>query len=311
MQETKKQIPSKVQKTLDEICSLTGIPFQLKDDSIPEDELEERLTFLLRDLKKEPEKRPRKSTPSDILRRFLQGDLTLDDCQAQLENCHFRTGACLGLLLLHFNKPYTDNSDIMAILREITEPSSTFYLDMNDHDLVLLFNSEEVLSTESLRKTAAQLLDTITAEAMLTIRIAYDRAVENLSDLPATYQNLLLSMKIGSIFLSSDNIYYYRNLGLGKLLSRLPREACLDYLEESLPGVDFSEIDEETGHTIRTFFASGLNIAETARILYLHRNTLVYRLDKFKRSTGLDLRNFDDAITCRIGMMIAAYLKKS
>ncbi|MDD6579035.1 MAG: hypothetical protein PUE94_06980, partial [Lachnospiraceae bacterium] len=160
MQETKKQIPSKVQKTLDEICSLTGIPFQLKDDSIPEDELEERLTFLLRDLKKEPEQRPRKSTPSDILRRFLQGDVTLDDCKAQLENCHFRTGACLGLLLLHFNKPYTDNSDIMAILREITEPSSTFYLDMNDHDLVLLFNSEEVLSTESLRKTAAQLLDT-------------------------------------------------------------------------------------------------------------------------------------------------------
>lgn len=296
---------SAFEKTLEEIRSITGIPFQLTDHSISDEEVEKRLTFLLKSLKTSASG----LSQTDLLRQLLTGELSSDEAEALLERSHFRTEGCFGLLLLHFDKAYRDQPDTLAILREITEVSSTFYLEINDHDLVLLLVSDQSFSPDDLEKTAAEICDTMAAEAMQTIRIAFDRPSDQLSELPKIYQNLLLSMKVGRIFLSSEQIYNFRDLGLGKLISRLPRQACIDYLEESLPGVDFSEIDEETRHTIRTFFASGLNIAETARNLYLHRNTLVYRLDKFKRTTGLDLRDFDDAVRCRIGMMISSYLK--
>ncbi|MDD6667288.1 MAG: helix-turn-helix domain-containing protein [Lachnospiraceae bacterium] len=296
---------SAFEKPLEEIRSITGIPFQLADHTISDEELEKRLTFLLKGLKASASG----LSQTDLLRQLLTGELSSDEAFVLLERSHFRTEGCFGLLLLRFDKIYRDQPDTLAILREITEVSSTFYLEMNEHDLVLLLASDQTFSPDYLKKAAAEICDTMAAEAMQTIRLAFDRPANQLSDLPKIYQNLLLSMKVGSIFLSSEQIYNFRDLGLGKLISRLPRQACIDYLEESLPGVDFSQIDEETWHTIRTFFASGLNIAETARNLYLHRNTLVYRLDKFKRTTGLDLRDFDDAVKCRIGMMISAYLK--
>ena len=103
-------------------------------------------------------------------------------------------------------------------------------------------------------------------------------------------------------------IYNYHELGLGKLLYNLPHDVCENFLKDSLPDVDFSKIDNETLSIITTFLDSGLNLAETARILYMHRNTLVYRLEKFKNQTQLDLKKFDDAVLFRIGMMIYKYL---
>jgi carbohydrate diacid regulator len=111
-------------------------------------------------------------------------------------------------------------------------------------------------------------------------------------------------MKVGETFYSERHIYAYAELGLGSLLYQIPREACLTYLNRTLPGLDFRQLDAETLNTIKTFFTCNLNIAETARALYMHRNTLVYRLDTFKKQTGLDIRKFEDAINCQIGLLL-------
>ncbi len=111
-------------------------------------------------------------------------------------------------------------------------------------------------------------------------------------------------MRIRDLFGMEASCTGYRTLGLSKLVSRLPKDACEEYLAEQFPNFSFNDLSSETVNTINTLFDNGLNLAETARSLYVHRNTLVYRIEKFSKESGLDLRNFDDAVRCRLGMLI-------
>ena len=108
---------------------------------------------------------------------------------------------------------------------------------------------------------------------------------------------------------SERNVIAYSSLGIGRLIYQLPIPLCKMFIREIFDGKSPDDFDEETLTTINKFFENSLNVSETSRQLYIHRNTLVYRLDKLQKSTGLDLRVFEDAITFKIALMVVKYMK--
>ena len=118
-----------------------------------------------------------------------------------------------------------------------------------------------------------------------------------------------MALDVGKIFYADQNIVGYTNLGIGRLIYQLPMPLCRMFIKEIFDGKSPDEFDEETLSTINKFFENSLNVSETSRQLYIHRNTLVYRLDKLQKTTNLDIRVFDDAITFKIALMVVKYMK--
>ncbi len=175
--------------------------------------------------------------------------------------------------------------------------------------LVLVRGVPAGIAEEERRELAAVIADTLSTEALVRTRVGYGQAVSLLSHFRKSYEEAVTALEIGRIFYSERQVISYTELGVGRLLYQLPKEQCRLFLKESLGNVDPNDFDEETTLTIRTFFEKNLNIAETARKMFLHRNTLVYRIEKLNAQTGLDLRVFDDAMVLRLAMMVAGYLR--
>ena len=117
-----------------------------------------------------------------------------------------------------------------------------------------------------------------------------------------------MALDVGKIFYSHKKVIAYGNLGIGRLIYQLPLPLCKMFIKEIFDDKTPDDFDEETLTTINKFFENNLNVSETSRQLYIHRNTLVYRLDKLQKSTGLDLRVFEDAITFKIALMVVKYM---
>ena len=141
------------------------------------------------------------------------------------------------------------------------------------------------------------------------IRIAYGTVVDDIKEVSKSYKEAKLALDVGKIFYEDKDIIAYSRLGIGRLIYQLPLPLCKMFIKEIFGGKSPDEFDEETLTTINKFFENNLNVSETSRQLYIHRNTLVYRLDKLQKSTGLDLRVFEDAITFKIALMVVKYMK--
>ena len=153
------------------------------------------------------------------------------------------------------------------------------------------------------------LRDMLNTEAMSSVRIAYGTIVYEIRQVSRSYKEAKMALDVGKIFYSSKNVVAYSKLGIGRLIYQLPLPLCRMFIKEIFDGKSPDEFDEETLTTINKFFENSLNVSETSRQLYIHRNTLVYRLDKLQKSTGLDLRVFEDAITFKIALMVVKYMK--
>ena len=162
---------------------------------------------------------------------------------------------------------------------------------------------------EQIHQIAGMILDMLNTEAMLNARIAYGTAVSELREVSKSYKEAQMALEVGKIFHAQERVISYRRLGIGRLIYQLPEPLCRMFMQEifgeSLP----ESLDEETLTTIMKFFENSLNVSETARQLFIHRNTLVYRIEKLQKETGLDIRIFDDALTFNIALMVIRYLK--
>ena len=141
------------------------------------------------------------------------------------------------------------------------------------------------------------------------ILIAYGTVVGDIKEVSKSYKEAKLALDVGKIFFSERSVIAYSALGIGRLIYQLPIPLCKMFIREIFEGKSPDDFDEETLITINKFFENNLNVSETSRQLYIHRNTLVYRLDKLQKSTGLDLRVFEDAITFKIALMVVKYMK--
>ncbi|MFI3215052.1 MAG: helix-turn-helix domain-containing protein, partial [Eubacteriales bacterium] len=151
--------------------------------------------------------------------------------------------------------------------------------------------------------------DFLVKEGVLDVRISYGTIVKELKEVSSSYKEAKMALDVGKIFFDDRSIIAYSELGIGRLIYQLPIPLCKMFIKEIFGGKSPDDFDEETLTTIMKFFENSLNVSETSRQLFIHRNTLVYRLDKLQKTTGLDLRVFEDAITFKIALMVVKYMK--
>ena len=154
-------------------------------------------------------------------------------------------------------------------------------------------------------KTIADMLN---IEMNTKLFISIGTVVSDLKDVSRSYKEAKMALEVGKIFETEKHIVNYERLGIGRLIYQLPLPLCRMFIKEVLHGLTIDDFDDETLATVNKFFENNLNVSETSRQLYIHRNTLVYRLDKLQKMTGLDLRNFDDAIIFKITLMVSKYM---
>ena len=169
-----------------------------------------------------------------------------------------------------------------------------------------LGNGEDYPEVQQLAKVIA---DTLSMEAMVSIRISYGTIIDELKGVSRSYKEASMALEVGRVFYGERNVLAYNELGIGRLIHQLPKSLCEMFLSEVLEGNATELFDDEELITVYTFFDNSLNISETARQLYVHRNTLVYRLEKIQKRTGLDVRVFEDALTFKIAIMVERHLK--
>ncbi len=186
---------------------------------------------------------------------------------------------------------------------------SSYVLPMDEETIVLLteYDPEEA---DQIDITASQIIDNLNAESMAKVRIGIGMPAEALKDVAKSYREASLALTVGGIFENETKVMRYDKLGLGRLIYQLPPTLCHMFLDEVFPTGAYEALDSETLLTIQKFFENNLNGSETSRQLFVHRNTLVYRLDKVQKITKLDLRSFDDAVLFKLASMVRKYLEK-
>lgn len=184
-----------------------------------------------------------------------------------------------------------------------------FISAVDERSIIIVKELRDEDTNEDMEQTARMLVDMLNAEAMSQVRVAYGNPVHEINGVSRSYKEAKMALEVGKIFYAEKNVIPYSNLGIGRLIYQLPVPLCDMFMKEVFGEHLPDTFDEETLTTINKFFENNLNVSETSRQLYVHRNTLVYRLEKLEKSTGLDIRVFDDALTFKIAMMVVSYME--
>ena len=207
-------------------------------------------------------------------------------------------------------KHASDNT-AQELLGSMYAPHTGDYVTAVDENSVILIKSlSKNQSYDEVQKIATTIVDMMNTEAMLDVRVAYGTIVDELKDLSKSYKEAKMALEVGRIFYAEKRVNAYNTLGIGRLIYQLPESLCRIFIDEIFGGKEVpDDLDEETLNTINKFFENNLNVSETSRQLFVHRNTLVYRIEKLEKSSGLDVRKFDDALTFKIALMVISYMK--
>ena len=206
----------------------------------------------------------------------------------------------------------TESDNDMATLETVksifTPKSRDFITAVDEKNIIIVKELKENDGYAEMDKVAKSVINALSADGKKNIHISYGTIVNEIKEVSRSYKEAKMALDVGKIFYSDKNIVAYNNLGIGRLIYQLPLSLCKMFIKEIFDGKSPEDLDEETLITINKFFENNLNVSETSRQLYIHRNTLVYRLDKLQKSTGLDLRVFEDAITFKIALMVVKYM---
>jgi len=198
----------------------------------------------------------------------------------------------------------------MEVIRSIfPDKHRDFVTEVDENSIVLVKELKERDSTNEIEQIASMIENTLSSEAMSRVYVAIGAVVKDLRDVSNSFKEARLAQEVGKIFESEKQIVNYERLGIGRLIYQLPVQLCRIFINEMLEGFIIDDIDDELSITVAKFFENDLNVSETSRELYIHRNTLVYRLDKLQKMTKLDLRKFSDAITFKIALMVNKFLQ--
>lgn len=206
-------------------------------------------------------------------------------------------------------KQETDSLVLETIRGLYATGTKDFVTSVDEAHIVLVKYLENTDTYKDLNNIAKTIVDMLNTEVMVNVRVAYGTIVDNLKDVSKSYKEATMALDVGRVFYAERNVLAYNELGIGRLIHQLPISLCDMFLKEVFNGNAMEQFDEETLSTVNLFFENSLNISETARKLYVHRNTLVYRLEKIQKTTGLDVRVFDDALTFKIALMVTKHMK--
>ena len=202
-----------------------------------------------------------------------------------------------------------ESSSLEMIKNIFAENDRDYITAIDEKSIIIIKDIGEDICYEEVKKIANILVDMFNTEIMVKAKVAYGTIVNDLKHISKSYKEAKMSMEVGDIFYNEMNIIGYNTLGIGRLIYQLPLNLCKMFINEIFNENLPHTFDDETITTIHKFFENNLNISETARKLYIHRNTLVYRLEKLEKTTGLDIRLFDDALTFKLALMVVNYMK--
>ena len=244
----------------------------------------------------------------NFIKNLLLDNLLLVDIYNRSKKLRIDTDVRRIAIIIELNSDKELNG--LEIVRGIyTGKTKDFITAVDEKSVILVREVKESENYEALSKSCKGLLDMLHSEGLTKCRIALGTIVHEIKDVSRSYKEAKMALDVGKSFYSERAIVAYSNLGIGRLIYQLPVPLCKMFIKEIFDGKSPDDLDEETLITINKFFENSLNVSETSRQLYIHRNTLVYRLDKLQKSTGLDLRVFEDAITFKIALMVVKYMR--
>lgn len=243
----------------------------------------------------------------NFIKNLLLDNLLLVDIYTRAKKLHIKNNVSRVVYLIECNEK--KDSSLPDILRNIFPDKARDFVTAVDEKNIILVKELTGEEEDEIEIHAKIIYDTLSAEAMSKVYVAVGAAVNDLKDVSNSYKEANMALEVGKIFNCDGKISYYSKLGIGRIIYQLPLSLCKLFIKEVLKDKKMDSFDEETLMTVNKFFENSLNVSETSRQLYIHRNTLVYRLDKLLKQTGLDLRQFDDAIIFKITIMVSQYME--
>ena len=244
----------------------------------------------------------------NFIKNLLLDNLLLVDIYNRAKKLHIETEVRRVVYVVETNRE-KDGNELEKVRSIFGGKSKDFVTAVDEKNIIVVKELAENETYEDLEKTAEVILNLFKADEDCEAYIAYGTVVNEIKEVSRSYKEARMALDVGKIFFEEKNIIAYSALGIGRLIYQLPIPLCKMFIKEIFDGKSPDDFDEETLTTINKFFENSLNVSETSRQLYIHRNTLVYRLDKLQKSTGLDLRVFEDAITFKIALMVVKYMK--
>lgn len=243
----------------------------------------------------------------NFIKNLLLDNLLMVDIFNRAKKLHIEMNARRVVYIIETSKE-KDNGALETVRGMFAGGSKDFITAVDEKNIILVKELAKNETYDDLEKTAQVIVDMLNTEAMTRVHVAYGTIIKDIKEVSRSYKEAKMALDVGKIFYNDRNVMAYSNLGIGRLIYQLPMPLCKMFIKEIFAENTPDQFDEETLTTINKFFENNLNVSETSRQLYIHRNTLVYRLDKLQKSTGLDLRVFEDAITFRIALMVVKYM---
>ena len=249
---------------------------------------------------------------NNFFQNLLLDNMLLVDIYNRAKKLHIEAAVPRAVFLIETDKEKEKEKDFTAteLLNGMFSTQVGDYITAVDESNVILI--KELLPEDDytrLEQVASTIVDMMNMEAMMNVRVAYGTIVGELKEVSKSYKEAKMALDVGKIFYAEKKVSAYNTLGIGRLIYQLPINLCRIFIDEIFGSNVPSELDEETLTTINKFFENNLNVSETSRQLFVHRNTLVYRIEKLEVSTGLDIRTFEDALTFKIALMVVNYMK--
>ena len=241
----------------------------------------------------------------NFIKNLLLDNLLLVDIYNRAKKLHIETSVKRVVYIIE-TKHEKDTNALETVRSLFASKTKDFITAVDEKNIILVKEVKPGETYDELEKTANMVLDMLNTEAMTKVHVAFGTVVGEIKEVSRSYKEAKMALDVGKIFYSDKNVIAYNKLGM---IYQLPLPLCRMFIKEIFDGKSPDEFDDETLTTINKFFENSLNVSETSRQLYIHRNTLVYRLDKLQKSTGLDLRVFEDAITFKIALMVVKYMK--
>ena len=242
-----------------------------------------------------------------FVKNIITDNILPGDIYIRSKELHFVTDVQRAVFLIRqIGRADVAAVDILSGM--FTDKQQDFVLSINETDIAVVRQIAPNTEREELIKTAQAIEETLKTELYIKTVIGIGTVANHLRELADSYKEAQVAIEVGKVFDTEKTIITYENLGIGRLIYQLPTTLCEIFLSEVFKKNSIDTLDQETLFTINKFFENNLNVSETSRKLFVHRNTLVYRLEKIKKLTGLDLREFDDAIIFKVALMVKKYL---
>lgn len=249
-----------------------------------------------------------KYNKATFVKNIISDNILPGDVYARAKELRFVTDVPRAVMLVQ----QVDRTDVMAldvIQRLFPDKQSDFVFSISETDIVVIKELSSGEDLTEIEELAQQIENAVRSELMVKVVIGIGTVAGHLRELADRYKEAQVAIEVGKIFDPEKSIIRYENLGIGRIIYQLPTTLCEMFLSEVFKKSPIESLDADTLDTINKFFENNLNVSETSRKLYVHRNTLVYRLEKIKKLTGLDLREFDHAIVFKVAMMVNRYLE--